>query len=134
MKHVLVIAGPLLVLVGIVYGFTGMLVPSIQERGRLIARWEDELPKDKAEITEALAEADRLGKLPATAGDEPSPFERKLAQIDRLERSLRIRAESIDYERGRRKEMSIITAAFATAGIVAFLVGLRLRNSRRRAA
>jgi hypothetical protein len=128
MKHVLVIAGPVLLLVGIVYGFTGMLVPSIQERGRLIARWEGDIAKDRAEITEALAEADRLGKQPAQAGDRPSPFERKLDEIARLEQSLRGRAQSIVYERGRRKEMALITAAFAAAGIITFLLGLRLRR------
>jgi hypothetical protein len=132
MKHAFVIAGPLLILVGIIYGFTGMLVPSIQERGGHIARWEREIVKDKAEITVALAEADRLGKQPAQTGEGPSPFERKLADIDRLERSLRMRAESIDYERGRRREMSIITGGFVAAGIIALLIGLRLRRVVRR--
>jgi hypothetical protein len=130
MKHVLVIAGPLLILVGLVYGFTGLLVPSIQERGASIARWEREIVKDKAEMTTALAEADRLGKQPAQAGDAPSPFESKLAEIDRREKSLRGWVESIDYERGRRKEMSMITAGFAAAGVIALLIGLRLRRAR----
>lgn len=106
MKHALVIAGPLLILLGIVYGFTGMLVPSIQERGDYIARWEHEIVEDKQRIRAALAEADRLGKQPAHAGDGPSPFESKLAEIADLERSLRSRADAIDYERGRRKYAS----------------------------
>jgi hypothetical protein len=130
MKKIVVLAiGGLCILLAVVYGFSGLLVPSIQSRGTNITRWESEIVKDKDKVVVALAEADALGKQPATTNSsEKSPFERKLEQIDRMNQDLRRTADMIDYERGRRKEMLMITAAFAVVGVLALLIGLRLRR------
>jgi len=129
MKKIAVAIGALLIVSGVVYGFTGFLVPSIQSRGALITRWESELVTDKQKVVAALAEADELGKQPAsTTSGERSPFERKLEEIDRMNQNLRLTGERIDYERGRRKEMLIITSVLAGLGVLAVLIGLRLRK------
>jgi hypothetical protein len=128
MKKVVVLAGALLIVVAVVYGFTGVLVPSIQERGDHIARWEREIAKDKQDLAIAISEADRLGKQPASTSDRESPFEAKLAEVERRNQHLRSAADRIDHERVRRKEMSLITAAFAGAGVLAILFGLRMRS------
>lgn len=126
-KIVLFVLGGLLIAVGLIYGFTGMLVPSIQERSTLVERWRGEQVKTGEKAKVAMAEADKLGDMPAQRGEGPSPFERKLAEVERLTQDMKQRNEMIDYELGRKKEMSIITAAFCAAGILAMLIGWRLR-------
>ena len=127
-KMVLFFLGGLLVAVGLIYGFAGMLVPSIQERSGHIERWKGEIKEKLAEVKTAMDEADTLGKQPATHGDGPSPFERKLADVDYLQKNIESTVDMIEYEQGRMKEMSIITAAFVAAGLIAMLLGWRMRR------
>jgi len=129
MKKVIALAvGGLLIVLALIYGFSGMLVPSIPSRADNITRWESELVTDRQEIEKALAEADRLGKLPASTSDGPSPFEHQLARVDHMQASMRATIDAIDHERGRRKEMIIITAVLAGLGVLAVMLGLRLRR------
>jgi predicted PurR-regulated permease PerM len=127
-KRIVIGLGVLLIACGVIYGFTGFLVPSIQSRGDNIARWEREIAQDAEKVKAAIDEADRLGKQPASASGEQSPFERKLADIEYMNQNLKSTRDMIDYERGRRKEMSIITAVLAGLGLLAVVFGLRMRR------
>jgi hypothetical protein len=120
--------GALLIVLALVYGFSGLLVPSIPSRSANITRWENELVKERQNVEVALAEADKLGKEPASTAAESSPFERKLAHIDQMNQNLRATVDRIDYERGRRKEMSIITGVLGSIGILGMALGIWLRR------
>jgi hypothetical protein len=118
--------GGLCILLAVIYGFSGQLVPSIQHRGALISRWETEMVKDKREVEKLLAEADRLGN--GTSQADRDAFTSKLASVEYATRNLRARADAMDYERGRRKEMILITAGLAGFGVLAIALGLWLRR------
>jgi hypothetical protein len=129
MKKLVVLGlGGVLIAIGLIYGFTGMLVPSIQERGGNIERWQREMVKEREAVTAAIAEAKRLGEQPATEGSDSSRYELALRNVERKTEYLRTTRELVEDERGSRKEMMIITAAFAAAGVIALLLGLRMRR------
>ena len=113
MKIIMLVLGGLLIAAGLIYGFTDTLQSSIPERSDHIARLEREqmklLEKSKAVM----------------AGTVDS---RSIDEVERLTREIKFRGEIAAFERDQKKTMSIITAAFVAAGLIAMLLGWRMRK------